>query len=165
MLEPFLEAISFLLGSRLFARPVGIGSWALGFLFFELFGQVRQADGFVACSFGYYAVIEGYSGGSCGQFADLEARRGFVRDVEAFAVSGGCDEYVVSGCEVDGLGKFGIERDRGCAVAQRPRTEIFEPVFRRLHGVERNFVRAAIHGGSSNNVAGAIQVAAGIHAT
>src|SRR5580704_2739043 len=133
------------------------------FSFIELLGEVLKANIFIAHALGHDAVVESDVRVSTTLFVDLKSLRCFVAYVETLGIPLWRQEYVILNARVHGLGKGGIERDGYCSVVQRAGAEILKPVFRRLHGIERDFPHAVVHRGRVANLAAAGQVAANIN--
>src|SRR5271154_495372 len=64
---------------------------------------------------------------------------------------------------IHGFREGGIELNARGAVGELAGTGILEPVIRRLHGIERDFSRAAVHRDCIGNVAVTNQIAAGVN--
>jgi hypothetical protein len=62
---------------------------ALGFLFVELLGEVREANFFIALTLGHDAVVEGNVGVSAALFVNFKSLRRFVAYIQTFGIAFG----------------------------------------------------------------------------
>ena len=96
----------------------------------ELLGDVLHSVIFITDTLGHDAVIKRDVRASSAQLPHLERVRALLIYVESLAVAVRRQEDVIVDRCVDRLGEGGIERDRRCAVFERPRSKIFKPVLR-----------------------------------
>src|SRR5580698_8032457 len=116
----------------------------LGLPLVKLLGEVCEANVFEAHAFADDPVVERNAGCSASLFTHFERRCCLLADIQSLGVAIRREEDVILGPGVNGLRKSGLEDDRGGPIAQRARAEVLESVLRRLHGVERDFARAAV---------------------
>jgi len=136
---------------------------ALGFLFLELLGDIRKAKVLIAQALGHDSVVEGDIGMPAALFVDLESLQRFVRDIKTFRIALGSQKHVVASRGVYCLRETRVELDAYEAVDELSGTGILEPIFRGLHGIQRNFSRATIRGDHSRHPPAAVQIAADIN--
>jgi hypothetical protein len=110
----------------------------------DLLGEILETNILVAHTFGHDAVIEGDVGMAAALLANLKSLRRFIAHVEAFRITFGGEEYMIFDPGIHGLGEGWIESDVRLPVVELAGARILEPVFRRLHGIERNFSRATL---------------------